>query len=341
MKKNIGYTAVAYFIFRASSLNIITSILAPKVKQDIWISVLLGIILGLFPILIFYYIAKNNKGKNILNCGSKLFPNKFNITKITLGLFSFLYTLIILLNISTFIKNQYLDNTPSIIITISLLLPVVYLLNQKEKTIPRVAFILSIISIVFILCSIIGLTDKISLGNISPILEYNPFNGIIPYISYSVLPIYLLLIFPNKEIKNSIITGYIISSITIFISIFYLISILGIDLVSLFKYPEVQTLKNAFNNTIYVRVANFLSLQWILDSFIFITMGIKFTNKSLNLKNNYIIPIILIIFNTMLFSKFFIYEKFIYLYFPYISLTLLFIFIFMSKKKEDFKKIVF
>ena len=340
MRKNIGYTATSYFIFRASSLSLLTSSLATTVKQDMWISILLGFLFGLFPILLFYKVAQKNGHSTIISSGSKLFPKAKYILTIILGIYAFIYTLMILINITTFIKTQYLNKTPLLIISITLLLPVTYLLNQKEKIIPRVSFILSIISILFIIISLLGLTTKINLGNILPLLENNPTKGIIPYISYCTLPIFLLLIFPNDRIKDSLIIGYLLSSITIFIAVFYLVSILGINLIQLFEYPEIQTLKLSFNGILYIRLANFLSLQWILDSFIFITVGIKFTNKAFNIKCNYIVPIILIILNIYLFPNIFIYNKIVQNYFPTLVLFIIlpFLLYFWKQKKNNLEE---
>ena len=335
MKQKIEYTATSYFLFRAPILNIITLSLVTRVKQDIWISVLLGILVGIFPILLYKRFATNCK-TNIILEGSKLFPKCKFVINIILGGIAFLYSLIILLNISLFIKNQYLINTPSYIIIIFILLPVTYLLNQKEKIIPRVSFILFILSIIFIITSIIGLTQKINLGNIFPILEYNPIKGIIPYISFSIIPGYLLLIFPNKKIKDSIFPGYILASITMFLSVFYLISVLGINLVQLFQYPEVHTLKESFSNNISIRLANFLSLQWILDSFIFITISTKYCNKSFKIKNNYVIPLILFILTIYLFPKQFLFNLITNYLFSYlILLTLIIFIIFLYKQKKN------
>lgn len=336
MRKYIGYTAVSYFIFRAASLSLLTTSLAQCVKQDMWISVILGILFGFLPIILYYKVAQKNGHLTILKSGSKLFPKGKFIINSTLGIYSFIYTLLILINITTFIKTQYLNNTPLIIISTSILLPIVFFLNQKEKVIPRVAFILSLLSILFIFTSILGLTSKIDLGNILPLLENNPTKGIIPYLSYCTLPIFLLLIFPNDKIKKSLLIGYIFSSITIFIAIFYLIGILGIDLIMLFEYPEIQTLKLSFNKIIYIRLANFLSLQWILDSFMFITIGIKFTNKAFKLKRNYILPIILLILNIYLYSNIITYNKIIQKYFPITSIFILIIpLLFLYKQKKN------
>lgn len=343
MRKNLGYIAISYFIFRASTLGLASFSLTTILKQDAWLGALLGILFGIFPIILFYKIADCDEELTILEKVNKLFPKGKYIINILLGLFILLFSILNFWNLSTFIKSQFLSKTPIMVVSISLIIPIVFLLMQKNKVIARVSFVLFILSFLFTFSSMIGLFDKIELNNIMPILENNPTKGILTYISYCVLPIFMILIFPNKYVKKSIIIGYMISSTTILISLFLLISILGIDLVLLFQYSEFQILKLIFEGVLSIRVENFLSLQWIFDLFIFITIGIKYTTESFNIKNHYVIPLIVIIINNFLFPNTILANKIITSYFPYIVPIFLLgipliIYIKQKKRNKNFLK---
>ena len=162
------------------------------------------------------------------------------------------------------------------------------------------------------------LISKFEIGNLAPLLEYNPMKGILPYISYNVLPLFLILIFPNKYVKKSMIYGYIAASISITIVMLFLIAVLGIELVTIFQYPEFHILKLVFEGFITYRLENMLAIQWIFDIFIFTSIGLKFCNETINLKKTYIIPIILIILNIYLFSNNTLANVYITYFIPYI-----------------------
>lgn len=338
MKKDLGYTSLAYFIFRATYLGISSLCIATLIKQDMWIGCILGIIFGLFPIYIFYKIASNDDELNILEKIDKIFPKAKTIIKILLGIAIYFLLLLNFYNLTNFIKSHFLNNTPTIVISISLIITIMYLVKQENRVFSRVAFILFIFSLLFFVTSVTGLINRVHISNVMPIMEYNPTKGIIPYISYNVLPIFMILIFPNKYIKKSIVKGYIIASISLFIEFFFLISILGIDLILLFQYPEFHTLKYVFEAILSVRLENFLALQWLFDIFIFTAVGFKYTNETFKIKKIYIIPILTVILNQYIFSNTTIANIAIIKYFPYIIPIFLFLIpliIYIKQKKEN------
>lgn len=337
MRKNLGFIAISYFLFRASTLGLASFSLTTILKQDAWLGVLLGILFGIFPMILYYKIASKDENINIVKKINKLFPKSKYLINLLLGLFILMFSILNFWNLSAFIKSQFLDRTPIIVVAVSLMIPIIYLLKQKNKVIARVAFILFIISFIFTLGSAFGLVNKVEINNVRPFLETNPTKGIIPYISYCVMPIFMILIFPNKYIKKSMVMGYVIASVTILVSFFLLISVLGIDLVLLFQYPEFQSLKLIFEGVLSVRVENFLSLQWIFDIFIFITIGIKYSTESFGIKNKFVIPIIVIIVSNYLFPNTTFANKFVTNYFPYFCPIFLFIIpllIYLKQKKE-------
>ena len=65
MKKNYGYIAVAYFLFRASYIGLSSFCLSNIVKQDMWISSILGFIIGFIPVTLYYKLCSIDSDLNI------------------------------------------------------------------------------------------------------------------------------------------------------------------------------------------------------------------------------------------------------------------------------------
>lgn len=337
MSENKGYIAITYFITRASFMGFSSMCIINTLKQDAWLGIILGTILGIIPLILIYNVASFNTDESIIDIISKLFPNYGKYLKIIIGIFIYLFSILNFWNLNNLITSQYLNRTPTIIISLIFIIPVIMLTKKNTQIISRVSFILFLISIFFYIVSFIGLANKIEINNLFPILEYNPIKGIYYYLSYNVLPLYIILYFPGKYIKKNIIKGYIISSLSLIISMLVLISVLGINLVILFQYPEFHILKLVFDGFITFRLENILALQWIIDIFILITISLKYSNKSLNIKNYYILPIIMVILCNYLMPNNVIIIDLITYHFPTIIcifiLTILLI-IFIKQKKE-------
>ena len=338
MKKNLGYISLSYFMFRASFIGITTLCITTLAKQDSYITIFLSIIFGLLPILLFYSIANYRCDLSIVDKINLLFPKSWEIIRSLLGLSAFSLTLLNFGNLTNLIKTQFLNETPTLAIGIFLIFPIILLITKSNNIISRVSTILFFMSLILIITTYTGLINKIDVDNFKPFLEYNPTNGIIPFISYTILPSFMLLIFPNKNIKDSILKGFFISSISLIIYLILLISVLGIDLVLLFEYPEFHLLKLVYENFISFRLENFLTIQWILDIFIYTSVGLKFSNEMLGIEKKYILPLIMIILNTFLelVNSTFMIKLIIYII-PYvipIFFLIIPLIIFIKEKKE-------
>ncbi len=338
MKKELGYTALAYFIYRSAFIGISSVSLITLAHQDSWICILLAFIIGFIPILLFYKIASIKEDLNILEKIDYAFPKIGKYLKACMGVAIFGLILLNFWNLTNLIVSQFLSHTPTLVISISFIIPIIYLISQNNVVISRTGLILFFFTAIFWLLSATGLLGKFQFNNLMPILEYNPLKGVLPYLSYNILPIFILLIFPNKYIKKSLFTGYVAATFSLFIVMLFLISVLGIDLVAIFQYPEFHILKLVFEGFLTYRLENMLATQWIFDIFIFTSIGLKFCNEALNLKRIYIFPILLIFLNSIIFKNNTIANKLITYCFPYIIPIFLFIIpliIYFKLKRKD------
>lgn len=345
------YNCLTYFLIRGSFVGICINNLFIVAKQDSWISIILASIIGFLPLLVYYKIINSNLNLNdFINkyCG-KVFGNILNII---ITLFTFLFISIILWNLINFISSQYLYKTPNLIISIMFAFSLYYIATKNINVIGRIAVILFYISTSLYILSVFGLSFQLDINGVKPILEFGilpAFNGSLSFLAYNILPLFLLTIIPKEEISNSKnlikmeIIFYLISILSLFVVPVFLLSIYGIEVSQILQYPTFHVLKRITLVGFIERFESLLSIQWILDMFMFISIGLFFIKKSLQniLKisfpklASFILVVILVINTHYLFQNNTIGNIFILKYFPPLAIFFYFItptIVFLIKK---------
>ena len=297
--------ALTFFLVRAYYIGITFNNLIQITKQDSYISIIISFILGLIPLLIIYYIFNYEPELSLPKKNLKLFGQILGtIINILFIWFTFFLILILFSNLVTFIFSQYLNKTPTLIISSVFIFAIIYVLVHDIKTICRTAMMLFFLTILFYLLSLIGLSTQMSINNFKPFLEtsyLSLFKGSYSYITYNILPLYLLLIIPKNHIDNKhffkyITIGYILANISLFLVSLTTIGIFGIKLCQLYEYPEFQVLKYVSLIGISARIDGILIIQWIFDLLIFIIIGLYYileTTKTIIKVNKHIYSIVL------------------------------------------------
>lgn len=218
------------------------------------------------------------------------------------------------------------------------------------------SLLLLIINILLYTINITTLFQNIDINNFLPLLKENT-NNILPTsikiscINY--LPLLTLLIIPKdkvtvpKKYTKTVIIAYIIGAIISFGLVITTFGVLGIDLVNAFEYSEYIVLRKVKLLGFVERIENIISLQWIIGTYIYLTIIIYTISKNIPFKSikkhkftNLIISIILIILTTLIFKDNTIFDNYVKNIFPYlmgsiiIIYILLFIKILLSKKQN-------
>ena len=304
--------ALTFFLVRAFYIGITLNNLINITKQDSYFSIIIGFLIGFIPLIIIYYIFNYEPSLSLPKKNLKLFGNILGtIINIVFIWFTFFIILILFSNLVTFIFSQYLNKTPTLVISIVFIFAIVYVLIHDIKTICRTSMILFFFSILLYLLSLIGLSTQISIDNFKPFLEntyISLFKGSYSFVTYNVLPLYLLLIIPKNDIDNKyffkhITIFYIIASISLLLVTLTTIGIFGIKLCQLYEYPEFQVLKYVSLIGLSARIDGILIIQWIFDLLIFMIMGMYFileTTKTMFKVNKHVYSIILAILLVLL-----------------------------------------
>ncbi len=287
-------------------------------KYDACLSILIGIIIGFIPIFSVMYM--NKKNINLLDLINNIF-NKTTSKIIQIIIILFLmYTLLTLTNdFVNFANVKYLFETPNLFIAILFILPALYISHKGVETIGRTGIVLFFIGIVLFLINSLALIKLVELDNLKPLLSSGIFNilkGSMYYVIYAITPIIFLGIIPKnnesyKKYNKKLLIGYGISSISLLIITFFVMTIFNYEYISLFSYPAYFTLKK-INYGFIANVENLLSFYFIIDYFmsmlILLYSIFYFLNHSLKIKDmklkitSIIITIFIMFFSTFAFK---------------------------------------
>lgn len=307
-----------------------------------YIGILIGTIIGLIPLLMFIYISNYEIDKPLCIKTKIIFGKVLGtIINIILIILYLILATTILFNTSNFIISQYLTDTPIILVTIIFALTGYHAINKGINTITKTSLIYTIIIIILFILATIGLIPEIELDNLKPILEYGINKPFIAGLTYSLIltiPISSLMLIPKNNINNYqkttkyIIITYLITSIMIFFMAIVTSTCLGRYLLIQYQYPVYMTLKRISIFGFIDRIENFLSIEWILSSFITYTIPLCYIKNNISKeKNNKIINLIIIIITIVLSINIFknntSFNYYLDSIYPYILLSILIVFI--------------
>lgn len=275
-----------YFIMRASFLGITSSNLLHLSKQDCWISIIVATILGIIPLSILLFIINRYPNDTIFSLTKKLFGNIIGkiintISAIGVGICA----IVTFYNLIGFISSQYLNKTPTLAIAIMFLISLIYILTKGITVIARTHVIFLYFSIILFIFACSGLFKEIDLDNIKPILEFGwspVIKGSMSFVAFNILPLFILTcipknsVFQTKHYNRNIIITYFLSALSLFLTMFYIISIFGPHLALLYQYPEFHLLKLITISGFITRVEGIIALHWLFELFAIIVIGIYF-----------------------------------------------------------------
>ena len=261
-----------------------------KIGVDAYLVPVIGTIIGFIPLLLFIKILNYNTSLNIYEKIDKIF-NKFGILiNILLSILVYILAIIIFKNLIKYIEIGYLYNTNTLLISIIFSISIIYTCTKSINVLFRLTNILFYITIILFIISTLGLINELNLKNLLPFLEYGiskPLSQSLTYISYTILPLFIMLMIPkndiyrNNKLNKYIIIFYLLASISTIIITIFTISILGIDLSKLYEFPEFIILGRISTTGFFQRFESILGTQWIFTTFIMLCMCFMY------IKNNY------------------------------------------------------
>lgn len=306
--------SIAYFCMLSCYIGITTYNTTQIVKEDGWISILIGFILGFIPLYIYIKIIDYKPDMSIIEKIENLFGKIFGkIINTLLAVSIMLMITLLFWDLTNFVGSQYLHRTPALFIGILFLIPIMYILTKDIKILGRVSFLLFIFSIILLFLSVLGLIFQVQFDNLFPILKdgiKDPIIGALSFVAYNVFALFLITIIPKnsmvqkEKLTKRLIKFYILGNISMFIMIFLIITVFGIEIANLYQYPEFHLLKRVSLFGFIDRVESTLSLRWLLYLFVTIVTGLfyfkEYIKITFNIKNNKINTLIILLISIIL-----------------------------------------
>ena len=261
MKNQDNYGVLQFILSLALFMGAGISNLLRISKSDVWISIILGTILGFIILKIFSKL--NNKGLKITSYIS-------NIVILFFGLFS----------TTKLISSIYLSSTPSYIIMIPNILLIIYTVKQGFNAFLRSTNTLFIFLLILILSTAFMLLPGIEIDYFKPVMTSKINNILLGSLSTAITMTLPIVLIPNfkKYYKPKF---YLYSAIILFIIIICTFGNLGVEMSALYRYPEYIVLKRISALNFIDNVENILFIIWIIIGFTSSTMS------SLNIKKLY------------------------------------------------------
>lgn len=344
---SLQYSTILALIIYIPLLGIGSNLIINMAENNSYISTIIMSILGIIIIMLFKYIHNHNKDAHISKTIIKLYGKLFgSILNAIICIIFLIISITYLYNISNFITSQFLNQTPTIIINISVAILIAYNLSKGFQNMSRLSLILFTISTTLFILTLIFLIPHTDLNKLKPILN-NDIKTIAKtgflLASTNILPIFSLLCIPKNNIKDNnklnkyLTIFYIFAILECIIVVITTIGSLGIYLSKMYQYPEYIVLKEVNILGFIERSENILSIQWILGYIItisqliyYISSTIKITNDTPNNIITIIVLIIVIILTNIIFKNNTMFNHYITNVFPYITLILLPIFILLT-----------
>lgn len=319
MKKitNLEYQCLAYLLAFPLFMGIGISKMIRDVGSDVWISMIIGTILGLFIIFLF-----------------KKLPNKSNkyCSLIINTIFLLLGTLIF----NKLIGSIYLSKTPNLIIMIPGYALLIYTVYKGKEALFKTSSILIIVFMLLFLVAALVLIPSINIDYFLPI-KTNSFSKIIlSGVDMALLSTTPLVLLPNVKEKLNY-KNYLLASVTIYIIIICTLGNLGVDIAKIYRYPEYMVFKKISLLKSIENIENILFMIWIITIYNITSLA------SINIKEDFNYYVLFGVYGIVVFvaAKYLISSykttTFLLNYFTYILLSIVVIYIIGKVLKKVLK----
>ena len=312
---------VNYFLSRGLFFGIGFSLIIGLIKQDSILSFILGTLIGTFLIFLINKVHKFKKDKTLDQILTEMKALGVFI-RILLILFALALLAEGITFFQLFVSSFILNKSPLYFISLPIIVLILKISQGGVKTTFRVASCLFPISFALTFFSLLVLFQYADFNNVVPLFQSKPYYFIkatFYYVSLAVSPSILMLV-TNKSDSKSTLLSYLLGSFTLTLKVFLIIAIVGPILAYIYRFPEYVILKEIKLLDFIEKIENIVSLSWIFDQFIFLSVASVFMKELLPKKAQSIshsFLIILVYLSSFLFlGKYYTIEILLYYTIP-------------------------
>ncbi len=311
-------------VMLGSAPLLISSSVAAVAGPDSWISIIIAAVFGLLVVWINIILAELHPGKTILEV-IQIVLGKWlgGIMAVCFVLITFITGTQVIWYVGDFFTTMFMTGISSYYINILFIAVLAISLLYGVEAMFRATEIFFLLGFPLMTLSLIMLFPQVKADNLLPIMENGigpAIKGVLPILSFTVLPIILLnMVFPTnivnfKQAKKAIFAGYFLGVIESAFVIMFCILVFGSTVTANIRFPLFTVTKEINVGTIFSRVEALIVFVWIVTNFIstfaFLYASIKGLSQLLKLKDykTLVLPFCLIVA---------VYSGFIYDNVPY------------------------
>ena len=284
-------SSIIAFLAKGMFLGIGTYDIFQISRTSSYISAIAASIIGIIPFSMIMYIIKNGKGEGIIETNEYIFGKKLGmIINILFSIFFFLLATVLLYNFISFIDINYMPETSKLYIGLFMIIILAYMISKGLNVISVASQMIFYVSIIAYFIGIFGMLSSVNLDNLLPTFDtpvLSTVRGSSTIIGLSALPCFLITLIgkskvedPKKYIKDNY-KIYIIAGIELSTLFFLSLAVLGINLISINKYPEYLILTKVNILNLVKRVQNIIALQLSYNVIILILMSLMYPFKNI------------------------------------------------------------
>jgi len=247
-----------------------------KAKQDMWLAIILSLLAALPLAIILARLHYIFPGKNLFGICELCFGRFIGKVITALYIWFIFHTGVsVIMNLNIFITTVSLTNTPKIIPLICICMLCCWISKEGIEVLGRWSSFFVLVSIAFVLTTLLFLIPQMNINNILPILN----NGIKPVLEGSfgtyAFPFTQIVVFTiafsGFETKKSpykiYIKSLLIGGIFILLISFMNILVLGIDTTSRVYYPSHESALRVDIGELLQRVEIIISGGFVIGAF--------------------------------------------------------------------------
>lgn len=297
-------------------LGLIDNILFNTTKNDSFIAIFIGSILGLIFIFIFLKIFSFHEEANIYEKTKILFKKTYNIFNFLIFLYAILTLIIGIRSLLIFIKSRYLFETPYFVTGLFIVITIILISKNGFENFSRLFQIFGVLSIGIIIIIEAFLSKYIEIENLLPIFTSSSKTIIYGSLFYAFSTSFLIFLFlaakksmisDKEKFNKKIIIYYVINSIFMLSIMLFVLGCYGYKFSSIFRYPEYMALKKVTIGNTEQHTENLFAFHWTLYmlslcviSYYAISEYLKSITK--NAKKQKVLPVLIILL-ALLISK--------------------------------------
>ncbi|MDH6350833.1 spore germination protein KB [Brevibacillus sp. 1238] len=255
------------------SVLVLPAISADLAKQDAWIAVMIGLVIGLGNVLLLIAVGKRYPNVSFFSFIDRLFGRVLG-TMITLSFvwYTFFSASAHVLETGDFVGTYLLNDTPSIAIQLLLVILIMFGVRLGLQTVAYSAQIYFYTFFFLFVLLILSLIPQADLSRLQPVMEngWKPIvAGAIPSVAFpfSELVIFLAIlpyVSPIQKRMRHFLKGAFLGGMVLAIVIFMCILVLGADQTARHMYPSYVLAKQIKIGTFIQRLEVILAVVWFI-----------------------------------------------------------------------------